>query len=234
MIKIKRTIPNIFTLLNLFFGCISITFLQEKNFVFSTIATIFSIIFDFLDGFFSRIIKKNGNEFGKELDSLADMVSFGIVPSLITFILLKKVIHQKIPFIEWFSFFISIFSACRLANFNIDKNKKNGLTTPINTLFFSFLSIITISNSTPIFIKNFITNPITILFMIFFSCYFLISKISMISLNFEGLSWIRNKKRYIFLLISMFLLLTLHLLALPCIIICYIIISLYFHLKKSY
>jgi len=231
---ILTKISNIFTLLNLFSGCISIMFLQSKNFDYSAVATLFSIVFDFLDGFCSRLTKSQSS-FGKELDSLADMVSFGIVPSLIVFLLLKK--STTIPFIEYCSFFISIASAYRLAKFNITPHKKNnvviGLTTPVNTLFFSSLSII-ITNYIILFQKT--AYLIIMFFMICFSCYFLTSKITMFSFYFKGLSWKENKIRYIFLLISIFLLLTLHIIALPCIIIFYIITSIYFHnkLKRTY
>ncbi|WP_041936109.1 CDP-alcohol phosphatidyltransferase family protein [Blattabacterium sp. (Nauphoeta cinerea)] len=229
MIKI---IPNIFTSLNLFFGCISIIFLQSKDFNYSAIATLFSIIFDFLDGFFSRLIK-NQKLFGKELDSLADMVSFGIVPSIIVFLLLEK--KTPIPFIEYSAFFISIASAYRLAKFNIFTYCKNyiiGLTTPINTLFFSSLSLIITNDNIPFFQKK-IIYLITMLLIIFLSCYLLVSHIPMFSFNFENFSWKKNKIRYIFLLISTFLLLTLHMRGVPCIIIFYIIISIYFHRSKQ-
>ncbi|WP_242673932.1 CDP-alcohol phosphatidyltransferase family protein [Blattabacterium sp. DPU] len=227
----KKIIPNIFTLLNLFFGCISIILLQSKNFNYSAMFTLFSIIFDFLDGFFSRLIK-NKNKFGKELDSLADMVSFGVVPSIIVFLLLEN--KTPIPFVEYLAFFISIFSAYRLAKFNITPHNNYiiGLTTPMNTLFFSSLSII-ITNDTLFFINQKIIYFITMLFMIFFSCYFLVSQMKMLSFNFEDFSWKKNKIRYVFLLISIFLLLTLHIMALPCIIIYYIITSIYFHKKNS-
>lgn len=228
-----KIIPNIFTLLNLFCGCISIIFLQSKNFNHSAIATLFSIIFDFLDGFFSRLIK-NENLFGKELDSLADMVSFGIVPSIIVFHLLEK--KTQIPFIEYLSFFISIVSACRLAKFNMNPYNRPrpiiGLTTPVNTLFFSSLSIIITNYTVPLINKK-IIYLITMLFMIFSSCYLLVSKITMFSFNFEDFYWKKNKIRYIFLLISTFLLLTLHVIALPCIIVFYIITSIYFHRLKQ-
>ncbi|WP_185849321.1 CDP-alcohol phosphatidyltransferase family protein [Blattabacterium cuenoti] len=229
LITTKKIIPNIFTLLNLFCGCLSIIFLQSRNFNYSAVVTLFSIIFDFLDGFFARLIK-NENPFGKELDSLADMVSFGLVPSVIVFLLLEK--KTPIPFIEYFSFFISIISACRLAKFNITPHNNHviGLTTPVNTLFFSSLSIVII-NHPILFINKKIIYLITMLSMIFFSCYFLISKIRMFSFDFEDFSWKKNKIRYIFLLISTFLLLTLHVMALPCIIIFYIITSIYFHKK---
>ncbi len=233
----KKIIPNIFTLLNLFCGCVSIIFLQSKNFNNSAISILFSIIFDFLDGFFSRLIKIE-NLFGKELDSLADMISFGMVPSIIVFFLLEN--KTPIPFIEYLSFLISIFSACRLAKFNINNHPDNknhiiGLTTPVNTLFFSSLSLI-ITNNTVTFIKikeKKIIYLIVMLFMIFLSCYLLVSKITMFSFNFKNLSWKKNKIRYIFLLISTFLLLTLHMIALPCIIIFYIITSIYFHRLKK-
>ncbi|AWU43907.1 CDP-diacylglycerol--serine O-phosphatidyltransferase [Blattabacterium sp. (Cryptocercus kyebangensis)] len=236
MKKIIKIIPNIFTLLNLFFGCISIIFLQSKLFEYSAFFTIFSLIFDTLDGFLSRYLKIE-NKFGKELDSLADMVSFGLVPSIIVFLLFKNINgNQKIiPFIEWSSFLIPIFSAWRLAKFNITyhmDNKNYGLTTPVNTIFFTSLSIIMKykpSKNINIAIKEIVFSPIIIFFMIFFSCYFLITKIPMISFNFYGFSWKRNKKRYLFLLISIFLLLTLHMVAIPCIVILYIITSIYFH-----
>ncbi|WP_341658891.1 CDP-alcohol phosphatidyltransferase family protein [Blattabacterium cuenoti] len=211
--------------------------MQSKNFNNSAISTLFSIIFDFLDGFFSRLIKIE-NLFGKELDSLADMISFGMVPSIIVFFLLEN--KTPIPFIEYLSFLISIFSACRLAKFNINNHPYNknhiiGLTTPVNTLFFSSLSLI-ITNNTVTFIKikeKKIIYLIIMLFIIFLSCYLLVSKITMFSFNFKNLSWKKNKIRYIFLLISTFLLLTLHIIALPCIIIFYIITSIYFHRLKK-
>ncbi|WP_341656338.1 CDP-alcohol phosphatidyltransferase family protein [Blattabacterium cuenoti] len=209
--------------------------MQSKNFNDSAISTLFSIIFDFLDGFFSRLIKIE-NLFGKELDSLADMISFGMVPSIIVFLLLEN--KTPIPFIEYLSFLISIFSACRLAKFNINNNPDNknyimGLTTPVNTLFFSSISLIITNDTVPFIIEKKIIYLIVMLFMIFLSCYLLVSKITMFSFNFKNFYWKKNKIRYIFLLISIFLLLTLHMIALPCIIIFYIITSIYFHKLKK-
>ncbi|WP_185856207.1 CDP-alcohol phosphatidyltransferase family protein [Blattabacterium cuenoti] len=222
--KIKKTIPNILTLFNLFFGCISITLLQSKHFEYSSLFTMFSLILDLLDGFLSRFFHIE-NEFGKELDSLADMVSFGLVPSMIVFDLLKK--NKGIPFIEWSSFLITIFSAWRLALFNITKEKNYyGLTTPINTLFFSSLSVILSK-------KNIVLSPVILLIIVFLSCYFLISKIPMFSLHFYGFYWKKNRTRYLFLLISMFLLLTLHMVAFPCIIVFYIITSICYHCYQN-
>lgn len=221
--KIKGIIPNILTLLNLFFGNISIIFLFSEDFLSSNIATIISIVFDFLDGFIAKLMKKN-SKFGKELDSLADMVSFGLVPSISMFFILKKSNKIGFTYIECFSFLISIFSACRLAKFNIS-HKKLGLTTTVNALFFSSLSVI---------FQNNYKHPILILFFIFCSCYLLISKIQMFSINFNGYTWKKNKIRYIFLLISIFLLLTLHMIAIPCVIILYIIISVYYKIIKKF
>ncbi|WP_238783766.1 CDP-alcohol phosphatidyltransferase family protein [Blattabacterium cuenoti] len=233
--KIRNVIPNTFTTLNLFFGCVSLTLLQLKEFDNSAIFTLFSFLFDFLDGFTSRIIK-NKSKIGKELDSLADIISFGLVPSMIVFSLLKDERKKALPFIEWFSFLIIISSAFRLAEFNITSSfrKKNyGLTTPINTLFFTTLSFIMRHQNTG-YIKTVILNPMIIVSLIFFSCYFLLSKIPMFSLIFSDFSWKKNKKRYLFLLISIFLFLTLHLVAIPCIIILYIITSIYYNQRKNF
>ncbi|WP_185873386.1 CDP-alcohol phosphatidyltransferase family protein [Blattabacterium cuenoti] len=229
-----RIIPNFFTLINLFFGCISIILLQQENFSTSFIFTMISIIFDFLDGFLSRIMKIN-SKFGKELDSLSDIVSFGIVPSIIAFILLKKVFLTN-PNIKWVAFFICMSSAYRLAKFNINKSI-NGLTTPVNTLFFySLLYIIEKNNKIKNFqlLKNIIYNPIIIICIIFLSCYLLNSKILMISFNFKGISWNKNKERYIFLFIGLFLLLILNfMIFLFYIIIIYIITSIFFKKNKK-
>ncbi len=209
----------------------SIIFLNYKNFFnYSVIFTLLSIVFDVLDGYISRIMKNTDNKFGRELDSLADMVSFGVVPTLTTYLLLKKL---NINFyIEWISISIAIFSALRLAKFNTYNNKK-GLKTPINTLFFYSIFII-INTKTSFFIKKIIiNNPIIIIILLFFSCYFLISKISMLSLKFQGLSWNKNKIRYIFIFSSLFLFMILQVFSLPCIIINYIIISILFKNKKN-
>ncbi|WP_185877969.1 CDP-alcohol phosphatidyltransferase family protein [Blattabacterium cuenoti] len=222
-----RFIPHFFSLINLFFGCVSIILLQKEDFYTSFIFTIISIIFDFLDGFLSRIIKID-NKFGKELDSLSDIVSFGIVPSIIAFFLLKKISPTNFN-IEWISFSISISSAWRLAHFNLLNQKKfiYGLTTPINTLFFYSLLYM-------IQTKKIIYHPFIIICIIFFSCYLLNSKILMISFNFKGLSWNKNKERYIFLLISLFILLNLNfMIFLFYIIIIYIMTSIFFQKNKK-
>ncbi|WP_238785413.1 CDP-alcohol phosphatidyltransferase family protein [Blattabacterium cuenoti] len=143
---------------------------------------------------------------------------------------------------KWFSFLIVIFSSLRLARFNTiyntcQKKYNYGLTTPINALFFSSLSIIIMSHlNTGLIRKLIILSPIQILIMICCSCYFLISKINMFHLKFQGTSWKKNHVRYIFLFISIIFLLTLYFIAITYIILLYIIYSIFyqFYQKLNY
>ncbi|WP_317168508.1 CDP-alcohol phosphatidyltransferase family protein [Blattabacterium cuenoti] len=225
MKKIIHWLPNIITLLNLFFGCISIILLQKQYCIESFMFNLFSIFFDYIDGLLSRFIK-NENQFGKELDSMADLISFGFYPSIIVFML-----FQTNTMYAWCAFLILICSSLRLARCNLYQNKYNyGLKTPINALFFSSLYVIIFmsNNNTGFMNKVIILSNIQILIMIFLSCYLLISKIHMFSLKFKGKSWKKNNGRYIFIFISIIFLLTLHLIAIPCMILLYIIYSIFY------
>lgn len=139
----RKQIPNIITLANLFSGCIAITMAFEGNFLGVVIWVLIAAVFDFFDGFAARLLKVS-SKLGVELDSLADVVSFGVAPSVAVFILLKDFtlypdflfpIQDYIPYI---AFLIPVFSAYRLAKFNIDTRQTTsflGLPTPANGLF---------------------------------------------------------------------------------------------------
>lgn len=139
--EIKKYIPNFFTLSNLFSGCVAIyfIFLGDFNNVFFWVCL--GIFFDFFDGFFARLFKKAG-PLGVQLDSLADMVTSGVVPGLVMFNLMKNVApYSLLPF---FGFIIILAAAYRLAKFNISTNQSEhfiGLPTPANALFICFLPI---------------------------------------------------------------------------------------------
>lgn len=227
--RIKKIIPNILTFINLISGCISIIFiLQNNNLIYSFYFTILSILFDFLDGFLSRKMKVE-TEFGKRLDSVSDMVSFGIVPTMIIFSSLKEIYINS--YMKWISLFIPIFSAYRLSN--TEKNDKTyGLTTPINTLFFSIFFILFFKKKNPLIIYL-MCNPVIVISLILFFCYLLISRIEMFSFKFTGISWTNNKSIYIFLLVSLWLLYTSKVVAFLLIIIYYIILSIYNYIKKK-
>ncbi|XCI74881.1 MAG: CDP-alcohol phosphatidyltransferase family protein [Flavobacteriales bacterium] len=227
----KRHLPNVLTLANLFCGCIATVLLLEgPYYTWAALMTAFSLIFDFLDGLFARILHAK-SPMGKELDSLADIVSFGLVPGIIVFTFLKNDLGKD-HFLEyaWAAFFITLFSAWRLAHFNLDiyQNENfKGLATPVNTLFFMALTITKSEDPGYALIQTIINSPILILTITFISCYLLVSTIPMFSLKFKSFSWNENKHRYIFLVLAGLFLIILRSSALPCIIILYIITSIF-------
>jgi CDP-diacylglycerol--serine O-phosphatidyltransferase len=139
----KKQIPNIITLLNLFSGCIAITMAFQHNFMAVVIWVTVAALLDFLDGAAARLLHVR-SEIGKELDSLADLVSFGVAPAAAVFILLRDYsllpgfLEPVSPYIPYMAFIIPVFSAYRLATFNLDERQSSsflGLPTPANALF---------------------------------------------------------------------------------------------------
>ena len=143
---IKKNIPNLFTILNLIFGCLGVLSISSLNFKATLILTIFCVFFDFLDGFFARLLKVK-SEFGKELDSLADIVSFGLVPGFLMYKLYVLTGFQedfflffdfKISYIALFGFLITVSAMIRLAKFNLSKSQVSsfkGFPSPANAVF---------------------------------------------------------------------------------------------------
>lgn len=139
----RKQIPNILTLSNLFSGCIAISMVFQGNFKAVAIWVAIAALFDFLDGMAARMLKAY-SPLGKELDSLADVVSFGVAPASAVFIMLRdysllpgylEPLHLLIPYL---AFLIPVFSAYRLAKFNIDERQTSsflGLNAPANGLF---------------------------------------------------------------------------------------------------
>ncbi|MGH2624123.1 MAG: CDP-alcohol phosphatidyltransferase family protein, partial [Sphingobacterium sp.] len=129
----KKYIPNTITSLNLFSGCIGIIMALNAEFMVAFYCVIASGIFDFFDGMSARLLKVK-SLIGKELDSLADVISFGLLPGVIIYMLLKDSITN--PYLPYFAFLIPVFSALRLAKFNIDSRQSTdfiGVNTPMNT-----------------------------------------------------------------------------------------------------
>lgn len=193
------TLPNILTGLNLFFGCIACIYAYEGDYSMTLTFIVISAVFDFFDGMSARLLKIS-SPIGKELDSLADDISFGLAPSLICVSMLKgseygdtilAPVQNLIPYI---GFSIAVFSAFRLAKFNLDERQSIsfiGLPTPANALFWA---------STAIGFKD--INPYIILVLIIIFSWLLISEIPMFSLKFKNLKIKDNKIKYIFILTS--------------------------------
>jgi len=235
---IQKHIPNFLTLLNLFCGCCAILF-SFDNLVLTSYFVGLAVVFDFLDGFAARLFNAKSN-IGKDLDSLADVVSFGVVPGMILFRLIEAFFttgeyrNETLFYIPFIAFLIPLFSALRLAKFNNDERQTDsfiGLPTPANAILIASFPLILNQQSTLLDInleglQNLLNNVFVLIVMTIVLSYLLIAELPLFSLKFKSFSWAENKTRYIFLIISIVALILLFYSAIPIIIILYILISL--------
>lgn len=216
----KRHLPNAITCANLFSGCIGIVFAFKGNLETAAYFVIFSGIFDFFDGMVARLLNVK-SAIGKDLDSLADMVSFGFLPGVIMFHLLKASDYSS-DYLPYLGFIITIFSALRLAKFNNDARQTEdfiGLNTPMNTLFICSLPFI--SKDYP----EVISSSILLIAITAITSFLLVSEIKIFSLKFSDLSWAKNKIKFIFLILSAVLIFFLKFAAIPFVLVLYIALS---------
>lgn len=238
--KIKEHIPNILTLLNLLSGCIAIVFIFEDQLAMASYLLGLAALFDFLDGFFARLLKVQ-SPIGKDLDSLADMVSFGLVPGMILFKLIGYSIGISIntgiiTLVPYIAFLIPLFSALRLAKFNNDERQTDvfiGLPTPANALLIASFPLILIQQSTLVGInilpiQSLFLSTVFLIVMSVLLSYLLVAELPLLSLKFKTFNWKENKIRFLFLGISCVLLILLYYVAIPVIILLYILLSLFF------
>jgi len=229
-----RIIPNIFTLLNLFLGCVITLLLIEGNLTMESISFIIliTLFFDFMDGFIARKFNSE-SKLGAQLDSLADLISFGLVPGIIMYRLFMEVSLD--PFLPLLGFTITLGSAYRLANFNLShKDLKYfiGLPTPANTVF--VLSLMLIAESVNnLFIKDVFLNNNFLIFVTILSCYLLNSRFKLINLKFKNFKFTGiNKYRFLLLIASAMLFIWLREVSIPVILVVYYIVS-YFALGRK-
>jgi len=227
---IKRNIPNFITCLNLFFGCIAIIDAFQNRLADASWMIVYGAIADFFDGMAARLLKAH-SPIGKELDSLADVVSFGVAPGMILFQLIGT--H---PF-NWIALLIPIFAAIRLAKFNIDTHQTFyfiGLPTPANALFIASFPLIIQNNAYwhSVYYSN-----------VFFAVWFFVAiavacsammvlPIKLFSLKIKNTSLESNKTRYTFVLLSVICFVILGYASVPIIMLLYIVLSLLS--KKSF
>jgi len=219
----KKHIPNAITCANLFSGCVGIVFAFQGQLEFAAYFVLLSGLFDFFDGMVARLLNVK-SEIGKQLDSLADMVSFGFLPGVVMYQLLYKTDPGCFgaPFIAYLGFVITVFSALRLAKFNIDERQTQdfiGLNTPMNTLF--IVSLPFIAKDYP----EIIGSSITLIAIIAITSYLLVSEIKIFSFKLGDTSWAKNKFKFIFLIASLVLIGFLKFVAIPFILILYISLS---------
>ena len=219
----SKHIPNLLTISNLICGCIALYFTFKGELVFTAYLIGFAAIFDFMDGAAARLLNVS-NPIGKELDSLADMVSFGLVPGSVVFHLLEESPLSQYSFM---ALIIPIFSAYRLAKFNVDENQNEnfiGLPTPANCLVFVSIPLITTFNSESTIAYLFEIPEILLIITILMSLA-LVSRINMFSLKFKNLKFQDNKFRFFIISMSIILLAWLEFSAIPLIILLYIMMS---------
>jgi len=217
----KKHIPNTITCLNLISGCIATYFAFQSDFSMALLFIVIGAVFDFFDGMTARLLHVS-SPIGKELDSLADDITFGFAPSAIVFAFLLPLAPRFSPLIPFLAFIMAAFSALRLAKFNLDERQALGfigLPTPANALFWG--SLIVGLESYPYFEGM----EWAILVGTFISCWLLVAEIPMFALKFKTWGWKGNEIKYIFLLTCIPLLLLLGVSGLAAVIAWYVILS---------
>ncbi len=225
----KKHIPNIITCLNLVSGCISIVMALRGHIEIAALLIILAAVFDFFDGFAARLLNAK-SKIGVDLDSLADLVSFGVAPAMILLMWAETCFFNlapgmQLPIIKLLSyivFLVPALSAIRLAKFNHDVRQTEnfiGLATPANALFLGFLQFA--AEKLPILNNYWVVLVTAIVFSLL-----LVSNIPMFSLKFKTFKFKENLPRYILLIIGAILLVAFQLGAFPVIILMYILISL--------
>lgn len=231
---IKKHIPNTITCCNLFSGCVACVMALEGDFLAALFFIVLGAIFDFFDGMVARLLRVS-SPLGVQMDSLADDITFGLAPAAVVFSFMRNLplpafMLPVADIFPYYAFLIAVFSAVRLAKFNIDTRQKStfiGLPTPANALFWVSLVAglggwITELNAGWLLMVGLIT---------LFS-YLLVSEIPMFSLKFKSLRWRSNKVRYIFLLCSIPMLM-LGITAAVAIIAWYLVLAVVLYARKS-
>ncbi|MBD1394931.1 CDP-diacylglycerol--serine O-phosphatidyltransferase [Mucilaginibacter glaciei] len=225
--RVRKHVPNAITCANLFSGCIGIVFAFQENLIFAAYAIFLAAIFDFFDGFASRVLQSFSG-IGKDLDSLADMVSFGVLPSVIMYELLSQgpQIPAVSPWLNYIAFLLPVFSALRLAKFNTDVRQSDsfiGLPTPANAILIASFPLILEQHQS---VAPYILNPYGLTVFIVVMCTLLVAELPLMSLKFKNRDFNKNFYRYILLLFSAILILFFKFAAVPVVIIMYITLSL--------
>jgi CDP-diacylglycerol--serine O-phosphatidyltransferase len=233
--KLKAQIPNLFTMLNLFCGCVALVMVADYKFDFAFYFVSLGIFFDFFDGFFARKFNVSG-PLGVQLDSLADMITSGVVPGYTMFILLSKTIFDgtSIGFLAYLGFVITLGACFRLAKFNIDERQSDnfiGLPTPANCLFIMSIPFFLEVPSNGIIVGNNI--KIALIVISFLSAYIMNAEIPLFSLKFKNFSFAKYKLQIFFLAFSVLMLIFLQILAVPMIIILYVLLSVINNMVKK-
>lgn len=243
----KKFIPNLVTLLNLMCGSIAVIFAVHANFVAAALFVFLGIFFDFFDGLLARKLNVQ-SDLGIQLDSLADMVTSGLVPGIVMYKLIAistdapeisvqegwssgfEINSVYIPLLALIGLFITLASAYRLAKFNIDEDQQSyfkGLPTPANALLILSLPLI-IEFQYSSFVTDLILNQWFLIGLTLLSCYLLNANVKLFALKFKTYSFKPNAVRYGFVIFTVVMLVLFHFIAIPIVILAYFLTSLLF------
>ena len=228
--NIKKHIPNLITLLNLFSGCIALVFAFNQDFEMAFYFVSLGIFLDFFDGFFARLFHVS-SPLGLQLDSLADMVTSGVVPGLVMFQMMishaSTAVEGHLQFFPYLGFIITLGSCYRLANFNIDTRQTDsfiGLPTPANALFILSLPLV-LQSTDSLFMIELLSNQWFLLVITLLSAYMLNAEIPLFSLKIKKFSFKENALQIVFLASSFLLLVFFQYLGIPLLILLYVLLS---------
>ncbi|RUA33939.1 MAG: CDP-diacylglycerol--serine O-phosphatidyltransferase [Bacteroidetes bacterium] len=216
---IKKNIPNFITAANLFTGAVGVYFASQFQFEWVAFCIVLAAVFDFLDGMLARLLKVH-SEIGKQLDSLADMVTFGFLPSYVLFQFLQM---NDAGVWSFAAFLVAVFSAIRLAKFNIDTRQSEefiGLPTPANALFIGFMFYLGDLQMLEFLFEI----PALITISVVFSLL-LVAELPMIALKFKSFNVKENIFRYLTILMAVILISIFQFSAIPVVILLYILLS---------
>lgn len=234
-----KYIPNFLTLTNLTLGCLAVLYSFYDQLHISAFLIFAAAVIDFFDGFIARILNTQ-SALGKELDSLADLTTFGVAPGFIFYQLLAAAFSQSAnsldyPIVYFLpAFLIPVFSALRLAKFNIDEGQREnfiGLPTPACAIFVASLPLVIFSDAFSF--GQMIINNYFLYSAIFILSFLLVAPIKMFSLKFKNYKFQGNGFRYFFLFASVVLIVALKWLGIPLVIIFYTILSLIENLTQK-
>lgn len=242
-ISMKKHIPNLLTLGNLLCGTIATILAVQENYQGAAFLVVMGIVFDFFDGFVARLLNVSGN-LGKELDSLADMVTSGVVPGIIMFNLLEVSVFSNIEksiddehlwglismdtgYLKFVGLLLTLGACYRLAKFNIDTRQSDsfiGLPTPAMSLFVISLPLIQ-EQTDYVFVQNLIANNYFLIGVTLLLTFLMNAELPLFSLKFKEYRVQNNKVKYLFLITSTLLIISAEILAIPLIIILYVLLS---------
>ena len=229
--SLVKHIPNTITCCNLLSGCVSIILLCQNHVIGASVMIFVAAVFDFFDGFAARLLNAK-SPIGGELDSLSDVVSFGVAPSFIIAMLLSKTgitwMISNVNVFPMLAFILAAFAAVRLAKFNIDTRQKCsfiGLPVPAVGLFIASLPLMLSQISTDSALYSFVVNPYFLLAIVAIFSWLMISEIPFFSFKIKNLKFKDNILRYFVVIFAVIALVILKLVALPFIFVFYILLS---------